>query len=61
MSEEQSTTSGSIERVAYDLMEIIQSHDEGSDKSDKGYWLKLYSQCLHTARGTDPDQILQRG
>ena len=46
---EETNSSGSMHRVAYDLCVLISQHEE-NDRT-REYWLKLYRECLHVVKG----------
>jgi hypothetical protein len=52
-------TGDSKERVAFDLMNIIESvEDEDQSRNPREYYLKLYKECLHAVNGGDPSPML---
>ena len=58
MSEFKSAGGDSKERVAFDVMMVIASQDIGSTneimKDRKGYFLRLYAECLGVVSGVRP-------
>lgn len=48
------------ERVAYDLMKIIDDYDQNTQEAHKNkkYWLTLYRQCLKATAGYTLESIL---
>jgi hypothetical protein len=51
MAEMPDTGSGSPERVAFDLLELIIKWDPNVDKQSKEGLLSLYDDCRRTVRG----------
>ncbi|WP_106406899.1 hypothetical protein [Xanthomonas sp. SHU 166] len=52
--------SDSKARVAYDLMTFIGDKFESGDKSNRDYWLTLYSQCYKAACGQSLKYVLNK-
>jgi hypothetical protein len=55
-------TNDSGERVAYDLMEKIATHESiamTEERKKRDYWIKLYHQCFRATRGATPEDILK--
>jgi hypothetical protein len=55
-----SIESDSKARVAFDMMMFIGEHVEAGDKSNREYWLTLYSQCHKAASGQLLKYVLNR-
>jgi hypothetical protein len=49
--------SGSKERVAFDLMNKIASHEGSDERSKRDYWFKLFHQCMNATYGYDLKSI----
>jgi len=50
----------SKQRVAFDLMKLIDSHSPVElDRQSKDYWLTLYRQCYKAASGSSLESILR--
>lgn len=55
-----SIQSDSKSRVAYDMMMFIGDSIESGDKSNREYWLTLYSQCYKAANGNQLKYVLDK-
>lgn len=55
-----SIQSDSKSRVAFDLMMFIGDNIETGDKSDREYWLTLYTQCYKAANGQMLKHVLNK-
>lgn len=45
---------GSVERVAYDLMQQVNAFETSGITKDRSYWLTLYAECLRVVKGAPP-------
>lgn len=52
--------SDSKTRVALDLMQRIADNERDQPRSDRDYWLKLYTQCYKAVSGRSLENILKR-
>lgn len=52
--------SDSKARVAYDMMIFIGENIESGDKSNREYWLTLYTQCYKAANGQMLKYVLNK-
>lgn len=62
MSESITINDGSRQRVAFDLMNLIESEEKGVTK-DREYYLKLYCQCFQvtsTSVNVNVESILKK-
>ncbi len=55
-----SIQSDSKSRVAFDMMMFIGNDVEAGDKSEREYWLTLYSQCYKAANGQMLKYVLNK-
>ncbi len=55
-----SIESDSKTRVALDLMQRIADNERDQPRSDRDYWLKLYTQCYKAVSGRSLENILKR-